>query len=49
MQKWSGKSWAYMLVHQGDFEVEIDDCNMMINDYLVTFVVSILYLIGRHP
>ncbi len=38
-----------MLVHQGDFEVEIDDCNMMINDYLVTFVVSILYLIGRHP
>lgn len=38
-----------MLVHQGDFEVEIDNCNMMINDYLTTFIVSILYLIARRP
>jgi hypothetical protein len=40
MQKWSGRSWAYMLVNQGDFEAEIDDCSTLISDYLVTFMVS---------
>lgn len=40
MQKWSGRSWAYMLVHQGDFEEEINECSTIISDYLVTFMVN---------
>ncbi|KAF8736279.1 hypothetical protein AX14_000540 [Amanita brunnescens Koide BX004] len=40
MQKWSGRSWAYMLVHQGDFEEEINECSTIISDYLVTFMAA---------
>ncbi|KAF8338412.1 hypothetical protein F5887DRAFT_518631 [Amanita rubescens] len=32
MQKWSRKSWFNMLVHQGEFEAEFNDCNKRISD-----------------
>ena len=44
MQKWSDKSWVEMLVHQGDFEVEFNDCDTEIADCLTVFYVSALRL-----
>ena len=49
MQKWSGRSWAYMLVNQGDFEAEINDCSTLISDYLVTFMVCDVCLTWMCP
>ena len=43
MQKWSGRSWIYMLGHQGDFEAEINCCNVQLSDCLETFMVSALH------
>lgn len=40
MQRWSGKSWFYMLVHQGEFEADLEECDNEILDGLITFMVS---------
>ena len=42
MQRWSGKSWIYMLGHQGEFEAEINYCNVQLSDCFVKFMVSAL-------
>ena len=41
MQKWSEKSWLYMLVNHGLFEAQINDCSTRMSDCLTTFMVSI--------
>ncbi|KAF8351809.1 kinase-like domain-containing protein [Amanita rubescens] len=42
MQKWSDKSWFFMIVHQSDFEAEFKDCDDGISDCLAVFTVSTL-------
>jgi hypothetical protein len=48
MQKWSEKSWYHILVYQGDFEAEFEDCNSAITDCLTIFTVSTLFSKGMH-
>ena len=40
MQKWSEKNWFHMLVNQGAFEAQINECGIQISDCLTTFMVS---------
>ncbi|KAK2465787.1 hypothetical protein APHAL10511_002331 [Amanita phalloides] len=40
MKKWSEKSWLQMLLHQGEFETEIDDCGVRIFNCLFTFTTA---------
>jgi hypothetical protein len=42
MEKWSGKNWLYMLVHQGEFEVEFEDCEADLSQCFTLFMVSTL-------
>ena len=42
MEKWSKKNWLYMLVHQGDFEAEFDDCESDLSKCFTIFMVSTL-------
>ncbi len=46
MQKWSGKSWFHMLVHQGEFEADLEDCDNEILDCLITFMVSSFFVLN---
>ena len=41
MEKWCRKSWSSMLVHQGEFEVEFDECNELISNCFTIFSVSV--------
>ena len=47
MQRWSGRSWNYMLVHQGKFEAEINYCDVQLSACFTTFMVSTLYPIVK--
>ena len=40
MASWAHKSWLHMLLHQGDFELDISDCNASITDCLAIMMVS---------
>lgn len=44
MEKWSGKGRLCMLVNQGKFERDIDDCSSKISDCFTIFTVSTLRL-----
>jgi len=44
MEKWTGKGWLRMLVNQGKFERDIDDCSSKISDCFTIFAVSTLRL-----
>ena len=41
METWCRKSWSSMLVHQGKFEVEFDECNELISNCFTIFSVSV--------
>ncbi|KAF8351817.1 kinase-like domain-containing protein [Amanita rubescens] len=40
MEKWSKKNWLYMLVHQGEFEVEFDDCEADLSQCFTLFMTA---------
>ncbi|KAF8346432.1 hypothetical protein F5887DRAFT_916690 [Amanita rubescens] len=40
MEKWSGKGWPRMLVNQGKFERDIDDCCSKISDCFTIFTTA---------
>lgn len=40
MAVWSGKSWFHMLVYQGNFEADVNECDAGIVDCLTIFMVS---------
>jgi serine/threonine protein kinase len=40
MATWAHKSWLHMLLHQGDFEVDISNCNASISDCLATLMAA---------
>ena len=40
MAVWAGKNWFYMLIHEDEYEDDLDDCNKGISDCLLVFNVS---------
>ena len=49
MTKWAKKNWFYMLIHQGEFEGDLDDCDKGIFDCLLVFNVSATCLKDMFP
>lgn len=42
MLKWSAKTWLYMLIHQGEFEADLNDCDSDLSQCFTIFTVSTL-------
>lgn len=49
MTKWAKKNWFYMLIHQGEFEGDLDGCDKGIFDCLLVFNVSATCLKDMFP
>jgi len=42
MISWSAKGYSYMLVHQGEIEIELENCNTILFDSFLFFIVRIV-------